>query len=155
MSSTIEITLDGQTFKIANIGGRTWGRDLTNWIITANDILSISSDTNNIPVTQATLSPGGDINAYEFTDPTNDRHVLIEYGIYRVTTSTNASETGVLILAYNPTTAAWQINNTSVGDASVTFSMSGANILVATAAVLAGTESTSLLTFKGRIIRAA
>lgn len=150
----ITLSLSGLTFEIPTVSERGYGEQLTNWIIQVNDVLEDLAPIFDIPMSQANLTPGGTISLYTINDPSNDRHIILEYGIYRVTnTPSSVSEVGTVYLTYDARTAVWEVGNNSVGDAGVTFTVNGSNQITATASTLAGTETTSSIRYKGRVLR--
>lgn len=109
----------------------------------------------NIAPGSANLIDNTAVNLYTINQPQNNGHIIFEYGIYRETSGTGAtsvSETGQLLCAYNTALGTWEVTNTAVGDASVTFSIVS-NIIKATAAPISGAViETSSVFYRGRII---
>ena len=162
----VNVTLNGLVFSIPTKGQRDWGT-LTDWILEVNETLVNSSDTFIIPAGSANLVNGSAVNLYTVDSPTTNAHIIFEYGINRETTGGSAesrSETGTVLLTYNAVDGSWAWSNTSVctgtgggdlQDSKVVISVSGANVIQATASALAGSTSggTSNIVYRGRIIR--
>lgn len=151
----IIVELNSLEFSIPTASEHNWG-DLSDWILEVNETLSTSSTSFNIPPGSANLVNGSAVSLYTVNTPATNSHIIFEYGITRITTGGGAqslSEVGTLYLAYNSVTGTWETNNTSVGNAQVSFSVSGANIIQATAVALTGTPSVSSISYAGRILR--
>lgn len=155
MTQGIEVELNGLTFDIPTTSQHDWG-SLTDWILEVNETLANSSDSFIIPPGSANLINGSAVTLYTVNTPSDNAHIIFEYGITRITTGGGAvskSETGQLIMAYDSVGGSWAWTATAVGDASVVLSVSGSNQIQATASALTGTPSVSQISFRGRIIR--
>ncbi len=151
----ILVSLNGLDFELPSTSDHDWG-DLTDWLLEVNSTLEATSTSFNIPAAQANLTDGTPVSLYTVNAPADNAHIIFEYGITRITTSTGAqskSETGTLLLAYNSVAGTWETTTYGVGNAQVAFSVTGSNVIQATATALTGTPSVSLIQYSGRIIR--
>ncbi len=153
----ISVTLNGLVFDIPTKGERDWST-LTDWVLEVNETLSSSSDSFIIPPATANLVDGSAVNLYTVNTPSDNAHIIFEYGITRITTGGGAvskTETGSMLLTYDSVGGTWSYTTTSASpsDVQVTLSISGANVIQATATALTGTPSVSQISYRGRIIR--
>lgn len=152
---SIEITLNGIVFQIPTRGNRDWA-DLSDWCLEVNETLANLGVSFNIPAGSANLIDNTAVNLYTINLPQDNGHIIFEYGVYRETSGlgfTSASETGQLLCAYDTASGTWEITNTAVGDASVTFDITS-NVIRVTAAPIAGAViETASIYYRGNIIR--
>ncbi len=151
----IDVELNNLVFSIPTTSDHNW-QDLTDWFLEVNATLNAAATSFNIPAGSANLTDAMAVSLFTINAPADNAHIIFEYGITRITTSTGAqslSETGTLYLAFNSITGNWESTNTSVGNAKVALSVSGGNIIQATATALTGTPSVSTIDYSGRIIR--
>ncbi len=154
---SISIELNGLVFEIPTKGQRDWS-DLTDWILEVNETLASSSDSFIIVPSTANLVNGSPVNLYTVNSPSDNAHIVFEYGITRITTGGGAvskTETGTMVMTYDSVAGTWTYTTTAVApsDVSVELSVSGANVIQATASALTGTPSVSQISYRGRIIR--
>lgn len=105
-----------------------------------------------------TYSSGGittsGVNLPNLSFPTsNVRGAFIRYSVYRNTTSTGAttvSESGNLIVTYNPsgpTGNKWEISRDHVGDAQVTFGITDVGQVIFASSTLSGSSHTGVISY--------
>ncbi len=155
MAQFITVELNGLEFEVPVKSAHSWSQ-LTDWILEVNETLENLSEGFIIPAGTANLVDGSPVNLYTVNAPADNSGIFFEYTITRITTGgsgVSVGETGTLIMKYNSVAGTWIYTNYGVGDASVALSVSGANIIQATATALAGIPSVSTITYKGRIIR--
>ena len=150
MANIIEVELNGLTFEIPVSGAHDWS-SFSDWVLEVNETLQTTSTANLIPAGSANLVNATPVSLYTINSPQTNAHIIFEYGINRVTDSVNVSETGTMTLAYS-TDGNWRISTNAIGDASVALSVSSGNVIQATATALAGTPSSSVISYSGRII---
>ena len=150
----IILELNGEEFEIGTRGERGWF-DLTEWAIEVSELLSNQGTSQVIPASQANLVDATPVSLYTVNAPSENLHIILEFGVYRRTINvgaTNLSVTGTIQLSYNPAAASWTLVPVSNGDPKVIFAMDS-NTITATAEVLTGDPDTSYITFTGRIIK--
>jgi len=83
------------------------------------------------------------------------RAAYIRYSVYRTTNSTTVSETGQMIIVYNPNNPVgnkWEIAKDRVGDASISFSVDDTGQFSFTTTALSGINHSGNITFSAQAL---
>lgn len=87
---------------------------------------------------------------------TQIRGAFIRYTVYRNTTAITVSETGEMLINYNPANGIgekWQVSRDAVGDASVDFSVTDTGQVQFTLSALAGTNHTGTISYTSQALQ--
>lgn len=128
----VQLIVNGNTYNYPEAGeDPQWGEDASAWAVAVTDTLSTLSGTNDILNSTATIannvSVAADINGLLF-NPTNVRSALIQYSVYRASSSTllGNAESGVIELVYDNNASSgsrWITSQIKNGDAGIVFSI--------------------------------
>lgn len=83
------------------------------------------------------------------------RGAFISYAVYRNTSTTTVTESGNLIVNYNPTAAIgqkWEISNDFIGDANVSFNITDVGQVQFSSTLLAGTGHNGTITYQAKAV---
>lgn len=117
--------------------------NVANTVVGTGDILPTSFNVANdveiaIPVT-----------GLQF-DPATVRSAIIEYSIYRSTTTQELSECGTMTITYLSQAARWDVARYSVGDAGIVFTFDSSGQAQYTSSEMLGTGHSGLLKYRAR-----
>lgn len=97
-----------------------------------------------------------DIDVSNLAFPTSQvRGAFIRYSVFRTTTTNTVSESGNLIVTYNPDAATnekWAITRDFVGDADITFSITDVGQVTFSTTSLAGASHTGAITYTAQAL---
>lgn len=125
MSKTV--TVNGTNFTLNQQGDNPpWGENLSdliealvevaNSVAGPNDILTTSFDLAN------NISSATNVTGLQFSTAAV-RSAIINYSLYRSSSTNELSECGVMLITYKSTANTWELAQYSVGDAGVTFTI--------------------------------
>lgn len=148
------VTINGTTYTLAQQGDSPpYGEDQSDLIQALIDIANNVSGTGDILNTSFTvannISSATNVTALVF-DPAVVRSAIIEYSIYRSTSSTESSECGTMYVTYKSTAASWELAQVGAGTSGVTFTINASGQIKYTSTSLAGTSYSGLLKFRAR-----
>lgn len=86
----------------------------------------------------------------------NVRGAFIQYSVYRNTTSVTVSETGNLMIVYNPTNSIgekWEMTRDYVGESDVTFTIDDTGQVNITLTALSGTTHNGFISYNGHALQ--
>jgi hypothetical protein len=122
---------------------------------TLNSLLG-AFDIPNQSFTIDSYNPGTNIPIPGFFfSPTAVRGGVVEYSVYRNTTTTTVVETGELLLAYNQNGtpgSLWEMTQTKAGNADITFTMLDSGQMEFTTTVLGGLSHNGVISFVGKAL---
>lgn len=131
-----------------------WGGEATEWAqaVTAvlgslaapNDILQTVA---NIAQTQTLPQPAGIVAGLSF-DPSVVRGARVDYNIYRVTSTNEEVEQGIMLISYKPVAMTWDLVIMSSQSSSVIFSISATGQLYYTSPAMPGINYNGSITFR-------
>lgn len=155
----INLTVNNNTFPYPEPGDEPgWGEGATGWAEEVTTVLNNLSGTDDILETTFNVannvSSSQDIVGLTF-NPSTVRSAVIDYSIYRSTSSTELAEKGKLELIYKngatPTTK-WTIGRVFFGDdGGVEFTMTDAGQIQYTSSNLAGTSYSGVMHFEATV----
>lgn len=151
---SIPIVINGTTYSLPEQGQLApWGEDLSaliealansvNTFLGPADILLTTFNVAN-NVTSATNVTGAAF------DPSQVRSAILSYSIYRSTSSTEAAETGQLLLTYKTQASAWDLAQTFGSASGVTFTITAGGQIQYTSSNLGGTGYVGLMRFSAK-----
>jgi hypothetical protein len=125
-----QLTVNGETFDYPeNRDSPGWGEDATAWAEAVTTVCSNVSGSGDILQTSATIannqSSAANVTGLSF-DPATVRAAIVEYSVYRITTSTGATERaecGQMYINYKSTAAAFELVVVGSGGSNTTFSI--------------------------------
>jgi hypothetical protein len=153
------LTVNGEDFEYpTNREPAGWGEDATGWAEAVTNVLSNVTGTGDILLTDATInnnqSSPANVTSLSF-DPANVRGAVVIYTIYRVTTSTGATEateTGTIYVGYKSTAGTWDITVVGSANAGVTFSITAGGQIQYTSTNFSGSSYSGVMTFKAQAL---
>jgi hypothetical protein len=151
-----QVTINGNTYTLNEQGDNPpFGEqqselisalvDVSNSVVGTGDILQTSFSLAN----DVTEEDNANVTGLQF-DTSQVRSAIIEYSIYRSTSSDELSECGTMLVTYKSTASSWEVARYSVGDAGVTFTLTSAGQAQYTSSDMAGTGYSGLLKFRAR-----
>lgn len=117
--------------------------NVANNTVGTGDILTTSFNVAN-NVTSPT-----NVTGLQF-DTATIRSAIIEYSIYRSTSTEEVSECGTMLVTYKSLAASWEVARYSVGDAGIFFTLDATGQAQYTSSNMSGTGYAGLLKFKAR-----
>lgn len=153
------LTINGTTFNLPQQGDSPpWGNDLSDLIEALVSVANNSVSTGDILTTSFAIANNTtaqtNVTGLLF-DPASVRSAIIEYSVYRTTSSTELSESGVMLVTYKSTAGTWEVAQYSVGDAGVTFTAANSGQFKYVSTNLSGTSYSGLLKFRARAMTQA
>lgn len=150
---SITVSVKNQTFTIPESGNRQWGEETTGWIsaisLAVSD-LTVTGDIKLISVSVANNQAAtANVENLRFEN-SQTRHAIVEYGVYRITSGSEVSQAGQLFLTYKSSAATWEIEDHTVGDAGMVFTITTAGQIQYTSTNMAGTGYQGKMSFRGR-----
>jgi len=151
---SVVVTIKGLGFTIPETGERDWGTEVTSWIqqiSSAVSDLTVAGDVKLISVSVSN-NQGSVANIENLNfDTATIRHAIVEYAVYRVTTTEELSQTGNLYLTYKSNANTWEIVDNAVGDAEITFTITNAGQVQYVTTNMGGSSYTGKMSFRGRV----
>ena len=153
------VTVGTEIFEIPIQGENPdWGEEVTDWIVAISDQVSNILGTYDIPNTTFTLANNqavaASITGFAFST-TFVRAFQADYFIERDTdSSTKVTESGILYGNYNSEDGSWDLNQEAVGDAGITFSITGAGQIQYTSTDISGGSYTGQIKFSATTTQA-
>lgn len=156
---SVQLTINGITYNYpANNDSPPWGEEATDWATAVTDTLQNIQGTGDIlqtvfPIANNVASVTNVIGL--FFDPTTVRGAIIEYSVYRVTTSTGATElteVGTLYIGYKNTANTWFISNVGGGFAGVTFSVTSGGQVQYVSTNMTGSTYSGIMHYRARAL---
>lgn len=117
--------------------------DVSNSVVGTGDILQTSFSLSNDVVDETVVT------GLQF-DPALVRSAIVEYSIYRSTSSDEASECGTMLVTYKSIASTWEVARYSVGDAGITFTFDNVGQGKYISTNMSGTGHTGTLRFRAR-----
>lgn len=149
----IPVVVKGLTFLIPETSERRWGDETTNYLVTLGTAINDITSVGDIPLLSIPINNNQTtlINVDNLSfETTQVRHAIIEYSVYRVTSSEEVSQCGNLLITYKNNAATWELIDNTVGDAGVSFTITTAGQVQYTSTNMAGTGYQSKMSFRAR-----
>lgn len=148
------VTINGSSYSLPNQGDSApWGDDLSDIILAliavSNDILGtadILTTSFNIANNQ---SSAANVNGLSF-NTSLVRSAIIQYSLYRTSTTTEMSETGHIYVTYKSTAGTWEIAQSYGGSSGVTFTITNAGQIQYTSTNFSGTSYSGKMKFNAK-----
>jgi len=157
----IDVTINGIPFKIPETGAQGWGEEMTGWCVAVTRELNGLITLGDIPLTSGNLlnnqSVAQLIPGLRF-DIGTIKGAFVEYNILRTTNDVNErlTETGMLVVTYNPVTAIWDLARYSAGEAGIEFSITNVGSVgqaYYSSSNLTGAQYSGTIRFRARVIK--
>lgn len=150
----ISITISGTTYSIPEQGqDAPWGEDLTSYLQALGAVAQTVSGTGDIGTTSFTIannqSSVANVTGCSF-DTATVRSAIIQYSIYRSSSTTEMSEAGHIYATYKSTAGTWEIAQSYVGTSGVTFTMTNAGQLQYVSTNFGGTGYVGKMKFSAK-----
>lgn len=153
---SVAVTINNKTFNIPVPGEDPgWGEDTTGWIEEANKVIASLFGPGDI--LEASASIANDQTTVQTViglafDPGTVRSAVIEYSIYRTSTSTTSgkAETGKMEIVYDNNASAgnkWLLSQETTGDSGVVLDITDAGQLEYTSSDIGATGYTGTIKF--------
>ena len=146
------VTVGSSTYILPQQGDPApWGTDLSDVISAITEALSSVVGPSDINTTSFDLannqSSAANLTGLTF-DTSTVRAAIVQYSIYRTSSTTEKSEVGTIYLAYKSTAATWELAQTYAGDSGITFSITSAGQVQYTSSNFSGISYSGKLKFK-------
>jgi hypothetical protein len=159
----IDVTINGIPYKIPETGAQGWGEEMTGWCVAVTRELNGLITLGDIPLTSGNLlnnqaSPPTQLIPGLRFDISTVKGAFVEYNILRTTNETyeRLTETGMLVVTYNPITFAWDLARYSAGDAGIEFAISNVGSVgqaYYSSTNLTGAQYSGTIRFRARVIK--
>lgn len=151
----IQLIVAGQTYNYPQQNDSPpWGSEATDWAIAVTDALTSVIGPYDIAETIATIANNqvapASVIGLAF-NPVTVRGAVVDYTIYRVTTSSGATEqgeTGTMYITYLNNANTWNIAVAGGGTAGVSFTMNPAGQVLYTSSNFTGSNYIGTIHFK-------
>lgn len=155
----IQLIVNGKTYDYPeNRDSPGWGEEATAWATAVTNVLSNVVGNGDILQTAASIAnnqvAAANVSGLIF-DPTVVRGAIVEYSIYRVTTSagaTEAVEVGTMYLGFKSTANTWDISVVGGSGAGVTFSITAGGQVQYTSTNFTGSTYSGTMKFRARAL---
>jgi hypothetical protein len=147
-----QVTLNGSTFNIPNQGENPpWGEELTDLLVELVEVSNSSVGTADVLLTSFTVannqSSAANVTGASF-DTSQVRSFIMQYSIYRSTSTNELSEVGHLYGTYKSTAGTWDLAQTYSGSSGVTFTITSAGQIQYTSTNVSGSSYSGKMKFK-------
>jgi hypothetical protein len=147
-----QVTINGSTFNIPNQGSNPpWGEELSDLLIALVNVVNSTSGSADILLTNFNVA-NNQASAANVTgaswDTSQVRSFIMEYSIYRSSTTTEMSEVGNLYGTYKTSSGTWDISQTYGGTSGIVFSITPAGQLQYISSNFSGSSYVGKLKFK-------
>lgn len=148
------VTINGSSFSLPSQGDSApWGDDLSDIILAliavSNDTLGtadILTTSFNVANNQAVAA---NVNGLSF-NTSLVRSAIIQYSLYRTSTTTEMSETGHIYVTYKSTAGTWEIAQSYAGSSDVTFTITNAGQVQYISSNFSGTSYSGKMKFNAK-----
>lgn len=150
----ITITINGSSYSLPSQGDPApWGEDLTNILEALSDVANNSLGTGDILNTSFNVannqSAVANVNGLSF-NTSLVRSAIIQYSLYRSSTTTELSESGHIYVTYKSTAGTWEIAQSYVGSSGVTFSITNSGQIQYTSTNFSGSSYSGKMKFNAK-----
>lgn len=152
----ISLVINGETFLYPeNNESPSWGEEAAAWAVAVTDALSAVSGTGDILPTPAAIAnnqaSAANVTGLAFSSATT-RGAIVEYSVYRVTSTNEVVETGQMYITYKSTAAEFGVTIVGSDTSGVTFTITNTGQVQYTSTNLAGSSYTGTIKFRARAI---
>ena len=145
------VTISGTTYNVpVQSQSPAWGDDLHDVVVALAAAANSSAGPSDLPMTSFTIanntSSVANVTGASF-DTTLVRSFILQYSIYRATTTTEKCETGTLYGSYKSTAATWDLAQTYSGDSGVVFTITSGGQIQYTSTNFGGASYSGKLKF--------
>lgn len=152
MSTTV--TLNGTSYTVASQGvDPPWGDDQQDLLLALVQIAQNSVGSGDILTTSFNvsnnISSAANITGLSF-DTSTVRSAIVQYSLYRTSSTTEKSEVGHIYLTYKSTAASWEIAQSYAGDSGVVFSITAGGQMKYTSTNFSGISYQGKLKFSAK-----
>ena len=151
----ITYTINGTSFNFPTQGDDPpWGDEIVSTITAIVNTLNTLNGTGDILTTSFTISnnvsSASNVTGLNF-DPTVVRSAIIDYSIYRSSTTPNElSECGSMYVTYKSTAGSWEIAQYNVGNSGVVFTVTNGGQIQYTSSDIGSGGYVGKIKFKAR-----
>jgi len=153
------VTINGTTIQFPTSGDSpNWAPAVTEFAQLVEGALNSFVGPFDIPpqVFIMTTNANTNVNLPNLAFPTSTvRGAIISYSVYRSTNTVTVSQTGELIVNYNPTNPIgnkWEISDSFVGDAQTVFNITDVGQIQFSTTLIAGINYTGTVTYQAKAI---
>lgn len=150
-----QLRVRNKTFNYPSPGDSPgWGEDATGWAKEVTSTLALLINSNDILLSTVAIAnnvtSASNINKLQFSN-TRVRTAIINYQIYRVTSTTELVENGNLTIAYKSNTNTWDVQRDFANDNSgIVFSVLSSGQVQYTSSNLSGLNYSGSITFSAK-----
>lgn len=150
----ITISINGSDYSLPSQGDSApWGEDLTNIIQALADVANNVQGDGDILTTSFNVannqSSASNVNGLSF-NTSLVRSAIIQYSIYRTSTTTEMSESGHIYVTYKSTAGTWEIAQSYAGSSGVTFTVTNAGQIQYISTNFSGTSYSGKMKFNAK-----
>lgn len=147
-----QVVINGTTYSVpAQSQSPPWGEDLSELLLAMVSVVNSTSGSADILLTSFNVANNVSVAA-NVTGATWDtsqvRSFIMQYSIYRSTTTVEESQVGTLYGTYKSALGSWDLSETFGGSSGIVFSITSAGQLKYTSTNLGGTGYSGKLKFK-------
>lgn len=148
------VTINGTIYNIPSQSqSPPWGDDLHDLLVAITTQAASVSGPSDIPVTSFTVANNiasvANVTGL-FFDPTLVRGAIVDYSIYRSSSTTELSETGQMMLTYKSTAGTWELAPFHTGSSGVVFSITNAGQVQYTSSNFGGISYVGKMKFSAK-----
>lgn len=152
---SVVITIAGTPITFPESGGSPdWAPAIVEFAQAVEAALQSVAGTYDVAQQSLALdsyNPGTNVDVPNLSFPTsNVRATFIKYSAYRVTSTTNAAESGNMLAVYNSVLGTWELQQERVGDASISFLIANNGQISFSTTAFGGTSHTGTLIYEAR-----
>lgn len=153
---SIPLVVSNATYNFpANRDSPGWGEDVTAWAQAVTTAISTVTGNGDIAQTSAIINnnqvAATNVVGLAF-DTSVVRGAVIDYSVYRVTTTVEVVETGTMYLSYKSTAAVWEMAVIGSSGSNVTFSVTNLGQIQYTSDSMAGASYSGIIRFRARAL---
>lgn len=149
-----QVVINGSTYTVASQGtSPPWGDDQQDLLLALVQVAQNTVGAGDILTTSFNIvnntSSAANVSGLSF-DTSTVRSAIVQYSIYRTSSTTEQSEVGHLYLTYKSTAASWEIAQSYAGDSGVVFSITSGGQVKYTSTNFSGVSYSGKLKFNAK-----
>lgn len=153
----IQLTINGETYQFPSNGDSpSWGESITDWAQAITNAVNSAVGNGDIIQTVVTINnnqtSSTNVGGLVF-DTSTVRGAIVDYSIYRTTSSVELVEVGTMYLSYKSVANTWELCQVGMSTtAGVTFTVSPSGQVLYTSDNQSGTSYTGTMSFRARAL---
>lgn len=149
-----QVTINGTTYSIPSQGDSPpWGDDLHDLLAALVDVANTTVGPGDILTTSFNVannqSSATNVTGLSF-DTSTVRSAIIQYSLYRTSSTTEMSEVGHMYVTYKTTAGTWELAQSYAGSSGVTFSITNGGQVQYTSTNFSGVSYSGKMKFSAK-----